>query len=127
MEGVAVPSNILQDALLAISRATSLALYLGAGSYCLNEGSCSSSTIINPRSLKGRNIDDLTPRITLKRPSLSISCHTSTLSPSQNLHRYTPSSSPKCDLSLFVIWVVRATAGSRYKACLPLLIVSSIR
>ena len=41
--------------------AESLALYLGDGSCCLYEISCSSSTIINPRFLKGKKTEDLAP------------------------------------------------------------------
>ena len=43
----------------------SLALYLGDGSCCLYDVSCSSSTIINPRSLNGRKTEDLAPTISL--------------------------------------------------------------
>ena len=49
--------------------AESLALYLGDGSNCLYEYSCSSSIIISPKSWKGKKIDDLVPIITLERLS----------------------------------------------------------
>ena len=46
----------------------SLALYLGDGSCCLYDVSCSSSTIINPRSLNGRKTEDLHPQLVEQIP-----------------------------------------------------------
>ena len=62
-EGVAEPSSVLAPCMDASTIAASRALYLGAGSYCLKEASCSSSTITRPSCANGRNIEDLTPRL----------------------------------------------------------------
>ena len=61
IEGVAEPKIILVLKILDKYIAESLALYLGEGSCCLYETSCSSSTIIRPRSSNGRKTDDLAP------------------------------------------------------------------
>ena len=54
-------------------------MYLGAGSCCLNDGSCSSSTIISPRSVKGRKRALLAPSTIFTSPVL-ILFQSSTLS-----------------------------------------------
>ena len=63
MDGVADPKTTFELLSLDKYTAASLALYLGDGSCCLYEVSCSSSTIIKPRSLNGRNTEDLAPTI----------------------------------------------------------------
>src|SRR5690606_32076194 len=62
-EGVADPKSVFAPWIRAIMIAESRALYLGAGSNCLKEVSCSSSTTINPKFLNGRNNEDLAPTI----------------------------------------------------------------
>ena len=81
IDGVAEPKITFELFSLERYIAESLALYLGEGSCCLYEISCSSSTIINPRFLKGRKIDDLAPTTSLDFFLLFlIFSHTSVLS-----------------------------------------------
>ena len=60
---MADPSIIFDLCSLANTIAESLAWYLGEGSCCLYEFSCSSSITIKPRLLNGKNKDDLAPII----------------------------------------------------------------
>ena len=67
-EGIDVDNKIGIFSIEALEIAMSLALYLIPSS-CLYEASCSSSTTINPRFLKGRNKADLAPTISFILPN----------------------------------------------------------
>ena len=61
MEGVADPNTTFALCNVASTIALSRALYLGDGSYCLNEFSCSSSMMTNPKFVNGRKMDERAP------------------------------------------------------------------
>ena len=67
MEGVADPKRTFALCNDPNTILQSRALYLGDGSYCLKVPSCSSSTIMRPKSLYGKNIDDRAPKMILNR------------------------------------------------------------
>ena len=101
-DGVAEPRRVLAPCIEASIIAASLALYRGAGSYCLKEDSCSSSTMTSPRRAKGRNTEERTPRIIRGSFDDRRRFQTSTRSLSENFEWYISSVSPKTFRSLSV-------------------------
>ena len=94
-EGVAEPDMIPHLWIADIIRAVSRPLYLGAGESCLYELSCSSSTIMSPRSWWGRNTEERVPRTTYPLPLRTASAVLLLLA-AVSAEWNTSSLSPKC-------------------------------
>jgi len=121
--GVALPKIRLALWLSAKTKLISLAWYLGFRSCCLYDGSCSSSTTINPKFLNGKNNAERGPTIMQEASSCSHKStnlfHISTRSCRLNLLWYTKIFSPKYFCNLLTKYVVRLISGKRYNTCLP--------
>ena len=81
------------------------------------DASCSSSTIISPKFLNGKNNEDLAP-ITILILFFVIDCHISLFLLKLIFECQIAGSYPKKSLNLFLNCVVRNISGINIKACL---------
>ena len=117
-DGVADPRMMshpwIRDNISAVSRP----LYRGAGESCLYELSCSSSTIMSPRSWWGRKMDERVPSTKYPFPERMASAVLRLLA-AVSAEWKTRSRSSKCSWSLSSSCLLNAISGTRYKTFLP--------
>ena len=110
-DGVALPSTHTAPLICARMIATSRAWYRGASSDCLYVPSCSSSTMIAPRSCTGANTLERAPT-TMRFAPLRSARHASNRSPSESAECSTATRSPKWLRKRATVCGVSAISGT---------------